>query len=146
MEYRHLAGTLLVISIFVLVGVDLIRTPLPHISTLNKAAISLHPLLKERVGLELPLESIKSNSTTILQALGSLAIVGAIGALWKNKLALLLLTTLTLLAALTELPILYAEPLQKKVHFLNLLKTLGVLGGLILLFSQTKAARPRQKN
>jgi hypothetical protein len=144
MEYRHLVGTLLVVSVFVLVGVDLIRTPLTHISTLNKVALSLHPFLKAKVGLELPLESIKSNSTTILQALGTLAILGAIGTLWRNKLALVLLTTMTLLAALTDLPTLYAEPLQKKALLLNLLKTLGVLGGLMLIFTQPKAARPRQ--
>lgn len=143
MEYRYLVGRLLVISIFVFVGYGLITTPSKYEGKLGKAAEKLSPLLKSEFGLEIPTEDIKLNAPIILQTTGALALVGALGVSQKSSLGVLVLVALTLVASLAELPVLYSNLEQKRIHTLNLLKTLGVLGSLLILY--TSKPHPKEE-
>mmetsp|Transcript_14728 Transcript_14728/g.27286 ORF Transcript_14728/g.27286 Transcript_14728/m.27286 type:complete len:151 (+) Transcript_14728:1747-2199(+) len=145
MELRHLAGRLLLISVFVFAGYNLLASPQTYATKLHKVSAALDPVLKAKLGVELPLEDIKLNSKIILQGAGALSLLGAVGTVRNSSLGIFLLVLLTLAASIAELPLLYTEPAQKNAHLLSLLKTLGVLGGLIILYTQSGAKEEDKK-
>lgn len=146
---KRRVARLLLVLVFVYVGFNCLVFPQPYVTKLNKVVVALDPLLKDSFYIELPLETIKTYSKVLLQALGGLALVGALGTLRLSKLGILLLVSLSVVAVLAELPVLYTEPAQRSAHLLSLLKSLGVLGGLGLLYTQHYAmpedVKPKEK-
>jgi hypothetical protein len=140
MEIKCFAGRLLLVSVFVFVGYSLLTSPQSVNPKLYKLTVTLNLVLKEMVGVSLPLDDIKLNSKVVLQVIGALAIIGAIGAVQRHRVGVGLLVLLTLLCALAELSLLWTEQSQRGGHLLSLMKSLGVLGGLVLLGAQRDAA------
>lgn len=137
MEFRQLAGRLLLISVFFIAGCNLVAAPHLFVSKLVKATTAVNPLLKDGFGFEMPLEDIKLHAKLILEVLGGVSVIGALLTLKKFFFGYFLLSTLTFVAILVEVSLMNTEPLQKTAHLFNLFKVVGVLGGLFVLCSQT---------
>jgi hypothetical protein len=144
MEIRSSLGRLLFISIFLFIGFNLLSTPINYTTKLDKAVTSLKPFLQTNLGFELPVETIMLNSKVILQGIGALSVIGGVAAALKQKVGILMLLMLTLVGVVAA--VVDTSPIQKGEYLLKLLKTVGVLGGVILLYTHGRAEADQDKD